>query len=138
MNYQIPTSAATWVEPTAGFEYTISRYTAGADQFGLADGSLVRLQGGARLGFESAWNGLRVSTVATGLLYDDVVVSGGALPSAPPNPNILADQGLLRAEGILTLNVDHGKGVTSFVQADVEGGKGLFGAGAKAGVRVAW
>ena len=83
MNYRILTSAATWVEPTAGFEYTISQYAAGADQFGLADGSLVRLQGGARFGFESAWNELRVSTMATGLLYDDVLVSGGVLPSAP-------------------------------------------------------
>ena len=137
VNYRILTSAATWVEPTAGFEYTISQYAAGAYQFGLADGSLVRLQGGARFGFESAWNGLRVSTVATGLLYHDVLVSGGVLPSAP-NPKILADQGLLRAEGILTLNFDHGNGVTSFVQADVEGGKGLFGAGGKAGVRIAW
>jgi len=137
VNYRILTSAATWVEPTAGFEYTISQYAAGAYQFGLADGSLVRLQGGARFGFESAWNGLRVSTVATGLLYHDVLVSGGVLPSAP-NPKILADQGLLRAEGILTLNFDHGNGVTSFVQADVEGGKGLFGAGGKVGVRIAW
>jgi hypothetical protein len=128
---------ATWVEPTAGFEYTISRYAAGADQFGLADGSLFRLQGGTRWGFEGAWNGLGLSIVATGLLYNDVLVSGGVLASAP-NPQILADQGLLRAEGILTLNVDHGNGVTSFVQADVEGGKGLFGAGAKVGVRVAW
>lgn len=75
--------------------------------------------------------------MATGLLYDDVLVSGSVLPSAP-NPKILAYQGLLRAEGILTLNLDHGNGVTSFVQADVEGGKGLFGAGGKVGVRVAW
>jgi hypothetical protein len=137
VNYRVPTGAANWVEPTAGFEYTISRYAAGADQFGLAYGSQFRLQSGARLGFEGAWNGLGISIVGTGLLYDDVLVSGGVLPSAP-NPQILADQGLLRAEGILTLNVDHGNGVTSFVQADVEGGKGLFGAGAKVGVRVAW
>jgi hypothetical protein len=137
VNYRFPTGSTTWVEPTAGFEYVISRYAAGADQFGLADGSLFRLQGGARLGLEGAWNGLAISTVATGLLYDDVLVSGGVLASAP-NPQILADQGLLRAEGILTLNFDHGTGVTSFVQADLEGGKGLFGAGGKVGVRVAW
>jgi hypothetical protein len=137
VNYRIPTGAATWVEPTAGFEYTISRYASGANQFGLADGALLRLQGGARLGFEGAWNGLGISIGATGLLYDDVLVTGGVLPSAP-NPQILADQGLLRAEGILTVNFDHGNGVTSFVQADLQGGKDLFGAGGKVGVRVAW
>jgi hypothetical protein len=137
VNYRLPTSAATWVEPTAGFEYVISRYAAGADQFGLADGSLFRLQGGARLGFEGVWNGLGISTVVTGLLYDDVLVSGGVLASAP-NPQILSDQGLLRAEGIFTLNFNHGNGVTSFIQADLEGGKDLFGAGGKVGVRVAW
>ena len=137
MNYRIPTGAATWVEPTAGLEYIISRYASGANQFGLADGALLRLQGGARLGFEGAWNGLGISIVATGLLYDDVLVTGGVLPSAP-NPQILADQGLLRAEGILTVNFDHGNGVTSFVQADLQGGKDLFGAGGKVGVRVAW
>ena len=41
VNHRILTSAATWVEPTAGFEYTISQYAAGADQFGLAGGSLA-------------------------------------------------------------------------------------------------
>jgi hypothetical protein len=111
VNYRFPTGATTWVEPTAGFEYTISRYAAGADQFGLADGSLFRLQGGARLGFEGTWNGLGISTVVAGLLYDDVLVSGGVLPSAP-NPQILADQGVLRAEGILAVNFNHGNGVT--------------------------
>jgi hypothetical protein len=137
VNYRFPTSAMTWVEPTGGFEYVISRYAAGADQFGLADGSLFRLQGGARLGFDGVWNGLGISTVVTGLLYDDVLVNGGALASAP-NPEILSDQGLLRGEGILTLNFNHGNGVTSFVQAELEGGKDLFGAGGKLGVRVAW
>ena len=69
LNYRIPTGATTWVEPTAGFQYTISHYASGADQFGLADGTLLRLQGGARFGFEGAWNGVRMTTVVTGLLY---------------------------------------------------------------------
>ena len=82
-------------------------------------------------------HGRDISTVLTGLLYDDVLVSGGVLASAP-NPQILSDQGLLRGEGILTLNFNHGNGVTTFVQAELEGGKDLFGAGGKVGVRVAW
>jgi hypothetical protein len=137
VNYRIPTGATIWVEPTAGFQYTISRYASGADQFALADGTLLRLQGGARFGFEGAWNGVRMTTVATGLLYDDVLVSGGVLASAP-NPLILSDEGKLRAEGILTLNFYLGNGVNSFVQADLQGGEGLFGVGGKVGARVAW
>jgi hypothetical protein len=137
VNYRIPTGATTWVEPTAGFEYKISDYASGADQFGLADGTLLRLQGGARFGFEGAWNGVRMSMVVTGLLYDDVLVAGGVLANSP-NPLILADEGKLRAEGILALNFYHGNGVNSFVQADLVGGEGLFGVAGKAGVRLAW
>jgi hypothetical protein len=137
LNYRIPTGATTWVEPTAGFQYTISHYASGADQFGLADGTLLRLQGGARLGFEGAWNGVRMTTVVTGLLYDDVLVSGGVLASAP-NPLIFSDEGKLRAEGILTLDFHHGNGANTFVQADLQGGDGLFGVGGKVGARVAW
>jgi autotransporter-like protein len=137
VNYRIPTSAITWIEPTGGFQYVMSRYASGADQFGLADGELLRLQGGARFGFESIWNGVRVTTVATGLLYDDVVVTGGQLATAP-NPLILSEQGKLRAEGILTLNVYHGNGLNSFVQADLRGGEGLFGATGKVGARFTW
>jgi hypothetical protein len=55
-----------------------------------------------------------------------------------PNPLILSEQGKLRAEGILTLNVYHGNGVNSFVQADPRGGEGLFGATGKAGARFVW
>jgi hypothetical protein len=137
VNYRIPTGAATWIEPTGGFQYVMSRYASGADQFNLANGELLRLQGGARFGLESIWNGVRVTTVATGLLYDDVLVRGGQLATAP-NPLILSQEGKLRAEGIFTLNVYHGNGVNSFVQADLRGGEGLFGATGKVGARVVW
>jgi hypothetical protein len=137
VNYRIRTSATTWVEPTGGFHYMVSDYASGADQLGLADGTVLRLQGGARFGFEGLWNGLPMTAVVTGLLYDNVRITGGVLASAP-NPLILSDEGKLRGEGLLTLNLLHGNGVSSFVQADLRGGEGLFGAGGKAGVRVAW
>jgi hypothetical protein len=137
VNYRMPTSATTWVEPTGGFEYTISDYASGADQFGLASGTLFRLQGGTRLGFEGSWYGMPTTMVLTGLLYDDVDVTGGVLANSP-NPEILSDEGKLRGEGILALNFDHGNGLSSFVQGEVEGGEGLIGAAGKAGVRLAW
>jgi hypothetical protein len=137
VNYRFPVSGNIWTEPTAGIQYTLSDYASNADQLGLADGYLVRLQAGERFGVEGTWNTVRMTTVFTGILYDNVVVSGGALQNAP-NPLILADQGKLRAEGILTLNFYQGNGVYYFLQADLWGGEGLFAAGGKMGFRVAW
>ena len=137
VNYRVPTGAITWIEPTAGFQYTRSDYAAGADQLGLADGTALRLQGGARFGFEGAFNGVRMTTVLTGLIYDYVSVTGGVLASSP-NPLILSQEGKLRGEGIGALNFYYGNGVNSFVQANLQGGEGMFGVGAKVGARVAW
>ena len=135
VNYRFRTGATTWVEPTAGFQYTASSYASNAEQFGLADGSLLRLQGGAHFGFESAWNGVRLTTVVTGLLYDDVLVNGGVLANAP-NPLLLSDEGKLRGEGVFTLNFYGRNGLNSFIQADLQGGEGLFSVGGKVGVRI--
>ena len=140
INYRFPLSRALWIEPTAGFQHTRSIYGSGAAALGLADGSLLRLQGGARLGVESMWNTVGVTTVLTGLLYDNVIITGGAIQSGTfaNNPVIISDEGKLRAEGIFTLNFNFGNGLTSFVQANVRGGEDLFGAGGKGGVRVVW
>jgi hypothetical protein len=78
-----------------------------------------------------------MTTVVTGLLYDNVAVSGGVLANSP-NPLILSGEGKLRGEGIFRLNFYHGNGVNTFVQADLQGGESLFGAGGEAGVRLAW
>jgi Autotransporter beta-domain len=137
VNYRFPVSGNVWTEPTAGVQYTRSDYASDADQLGLTDGSVLRLQAGARFGVEGTWDAVRMTTVFTGLLYDNVAVSGGALQNAP-NPLILADQGKLRAEGILALNFYQGNGVFYLLQADLWGGEGLFAAGGKMGVRVAW
>jgi hypothetical protein len=138
VNYRWPAAANIWVEPTAGFQYTRSDYAANAGVAGLADGSLLRLQGGARLGIESSWNTVRMTTVVTALLYDNVSVSGGLIQTSPANPVILSDQGKLRAQGILALNFQHGNGISSFLQGDIRGGDALIGAGGKAGVRMVW
>ncbi len=137
VNYRFPISGHFWTEPTAGIQYTRLDYASDADQFGLADGSVLRLQAGERFGVEGTWDAVQMTTVFTGLLYDNVAVTGGALPNAP-NPLILADQGKLRAEGILTLIFYQGKGVSYLLQADLWGGEGLFAAGGKMGVRIAW
>jgi Autotransporter beta-domain len=137
VNYEIPIDKISWVEPTVGLAYAILSYGPGADQFALADGSVTRLQAGARFGVEGAWDGMRMTTIVTGLLWDNVSVAGGVFANAA-NPLILADQGKLRAEGIVALNFYQPNGVSYLLLVDVQGGEGLFAVGAKAGVRAAW
>jgi hypothetical protein len=154
LNYRFDLYPNFWMEPTVGFAYTNSSYGSGAAQLGLANGNLVRLQGGARFGTSILLsNGVLMTPMLTGLAYNDVVVQGGVLPgfglqpsgAASVNPllqgnNLLAqsDQYFMRGEGILTLNFDFGNGMSSFVLGDVYGGAHLFGAGGRAGIRYQW
>src|ERR1019366_8641376 len=123
-------------------QYTNSSYGSNAANLGLADGNLVMVQGGARFGTTALINNrVLMTTTLTGLAYDDVLVAGGFIPAAAFNgQNLLvqADQGKVRGRGVLAFNFDCGQGVTSFVQGEVRGGSGLFGAGGKAGVRYVW
>jgi len=135
--YRFPMSAAVWVEPTVGYRYTNSNYDAGAAALGLQDGYDWRVQGGARLGIESFWNSVHVTTTITGLAYSDVKIVGGPIASGSFNGTILpSDQGKVRGEGIFLSNFDFGRGFSTFVQGEVRGGSGLFGAGGRIGARL--
>jgi hypothetical protein len=142
LNYRFILNPIFWVEPTVGAQYTHSAYGANAADFGLANGDLVMVQGGARFGATTLLADRVLTTlILTGLAYDDVLVSGGFIPGASFLANNLlaqSDQGFLRGRGILALNFDFGQGVNSFVQGEVRGGEHLFGAGGKAGIRVQW
>jgi hypothetical protein len=139
--YRFPVSTAVWLEPTVGYRYTNSSYDSGAAALGLQDGYDWRVQGGGRLGIESFWNSVHVTTVITGLAYSDVKIvggpiTGGAGTSFVGTTVLPSDQGKVRGEGIFLANFDYGRGFSTFVQADVRGGSGLFGAGGRAGARV--
>jgi hypothetical protein len=141
LNYRFDLYPNFWVEPTVGALYTNSSYGSGAAQLGLDTGNLVRVQGGARFGITTLLNNILMTTVLTGLAYDDVLVSGGFIPVgafAGNNLLVQSDQGFVRGLGMVALNFDFGNGVSSFVQGDVYGGAHLIGAGGKAGVRVQW
>ena len=136
-------SNATWVEPTAGLKYYIADYDSDAAALGLADGHVLRLQGGARLGTQFFWNNVVVTPVLTGLVYDDVIVSGLALTDAAfigtaGGIASAATEGKVRGQGIGAVKFDYGNGLSSFVQADVRGGSDYFGYGGRAGVRFVW
>jgi hypothetical protein len=142
LNYRFNVYPNFWIEPTVGTQYTNSSYGSGAAQLGLDDGNLVMVQGGARFGTSTLIdNHILMTTTLTGLAYDDVLVAGGFIPAAAfegQNLLVQADQGHVRGRGILALNFEFGQGISSFVQGEARGGKGLFGAGGKAGVRVQW
>ncbi len=142
LNYRFALYPSFWIEPTVGAQYTNLSYGSGAAGLGLDDGDLVMVQGGARVGTTTLINNrILMTTTLTGLAYDNVQISGGFIPGAAfAGNNILrqADEGQVRGRGVLALNADFGQGLTSFVQGEVRGGKGLFGAGGKAGVRYQW
>jgi hypothetical protein len=140
VNYRFPLTAASWVEPTAGVQLTYSDYDASAAALGLTNGHLIKVQGGARYGFDSYFGNARLTTSITGLAYSDVDVTGGFIQNVAFGNNalIINDQGLLRGEGILAFNLAYADGVSLFALGDVRGGKDLFGVGGKAGVRYQW
>jgi hypothetical protein len=135
--YRFPISAAVWAEPTVGYRYTNSNYDAGATALGLQDGYDWRVQGGARLGFESFWNSVHVTTTITGLAYSDVKIVGGPIAGGSFAGTILpSDEGKVRGEGIFLANFDYGRGFSTFAQAEVRGGSGLIGGGGRIGARL--
>ncbi|MDQ6869066.1 MAG: autotransporter outer membrane beta-barrel domain-containing protein [Pseudomonadota bacterium] len=142
LNYRFNVYPNFWIEPTVGAQYTNSSYGLGAAQLGLDDGNLVMVQGGARFGTSTLIdNHILMTTTLTGLAYDDVLVAGGFIQAAAfegQNLLVQADRGQVRGRGILAFNFDFGQGISTYVLGEARGGKGLFGAGGKAGVRVQW
>jgi len=142
LNYEFILAPSLWLEPTVGALYTHSAYGNGAQDFGLADADLVRVQGGARLGIPVMLDARTLmTTTVTGLAYSDVLVAGGFVPGAAflaSNLLAQADQGQVRGRGVVAVNLDYGNGVNSFIQGEARGGKGLFGAGGRVGIRIVW
>ena len=140
LNYRFALSPSAWVEPTAGFNYTYSLYDNAAQAMGLASGYVLRLQDGARLGWDFLWHDVHITPTITGLLYDDVTVTGGPIVNAAfvGGQLLPSDEGKLRGEGILAVNLDFGKGLSSFVSGAIYGGEDLFGGGGTAGFRYQW
>ena len=78
-NYRIPLGVGRYFEPTAGVIYADFNYDTGAAAFGFADSTATRLHGGARLGVETMWGNIRATTTLTGIAYNYVQVTGGAV-----------------------------------------------------------
>jgi hypothetical protein len=128
-----------WLEPTAGFRYTNTTYGNGAVLFGLEDGELWRVQGGARVGTGGIYNGYFWSASLLGLLYDDVSIRGYVTPeTAFFSGPATVDQGKLRALGQLFGTVTDGFGLNYWALLEVRGGEDVFAVGGKIGIRYQW
>jgi hypothetical protein len=140
LTYKIPLSGWMWTAPTAGLRYINSTYSSSAQALGLADGYIFRAQGGVKVGMDSLFNNVRVTTVLTGLLFEDVVVHGNNIQggSFGQEAAILNDQGRIQGEGIAMVNLDFSRGVSASVEGDIYGAQGIFGAGGKVTLHMLW
>jgi hypothetical protein len=144
LNYRIPVTPIVFIEPTVGFRYIRSDYANGAGAlFGLADGEVWRIQGGAKLGANLDYGNVIVTPSVTGLAYSDVAISGGVLnvvggPFTAAGGGVILpdDEGKIRGQGILNINFDWKNGVQAFIEGNVRGGEDLWGYGGRGGIRV--
>jgi hypothetical protein len=74
--YRFDRPGGLWWEPTAGIRYTRSEYSGETVFFGVENGEVFRVQGGARLGVDRSWMGSKITVAVTGLLYSDVMIHG--------------------------------------------------------------
>jgi hypothetical protein len=139
-NYRMDTGGGYWWEPTAGIRFSYSDFGSDAALLGLADGQVLRLQGGVRVGHTALLTGGQVLTTAlTGLLYSDVLVNGFVATSAGlPSGAAEVDEGKLRVMGVAQLRLERPDGISYYGQADIRGGEDVIGYGGKVGMRLEW
>jgi hypothetical protein len=140
LSYKIPLSGWMWIAPTGGLLYINSTYASSAQALGLADGYIFRAQGGAKVGMDSLFNNAHVTTVLTGLLFNDVIVHGNNIQAGSfgQDAAILNDQGRIQGEGVAMINLDFGGGKSASIEGDIYGARGIFGTGGKATLRMVW
>ncbi len=125
-----------FVEPTAGYTYNRVSFGGDAAVLGLTSGDVVRLQGGARVGTTFDWLGVQFEPYVLGLVYDNVVETG--TPLSTLGVTGLTDEGLLRGQFDVDLDMDFGHGWTSFVRGEVSFGEYLLAGSFFAGARKQW
>lgn len=129
------------LEPTIGFRATFIDYERPTGTLPLAvqDGSILRLQAGARL-IDSRLlaSGERASLTLTGLLYSDVRIDGlTPINSVGFNPSAV-NEGKLRALASIGYSLARQDGWTFTAQGEVRGGEHVVGAAGKLSLRYEW
>ncbi len=139
--YRFEFSGNMFIEPTFGVRYTHTDFGSaeGNLPLGFRDGDAFRIQGGARVGIAGLLPNGDVGVVAlTGLLYNDVAITGfSAVNSGGFNPAEI-DEGETRALGQLSMSIVQQSGWTYTAQGEVRGGDDLRAFGGKFLMRYDW
>jgi hypothetical protein len=119
-----------WFEPTAGFTYSQISVPGGG-----VNGSSLEVHGGARIGTETVWNGIRVQPQLEGIAFtlasQTVAVPGGAVAPA-------SQKGMLGGRGAAKWSFLWSSNFSSFVEAHVRGVDSTLGFGTTGGLRWTW
>jgi len=134
LNYKSDLNRSWWLEPTVGTLHTNTAWNGTAHDLGLTDGDTWRVQGGARLGWNTVWNTVQVDSTLAALAYDDVSIRGGTI-STVAAPLVPTDEGKVFGQLIGKLNFDYGNGLSSYLEGEVRGREGVFGAAGRVGLR---
>jgi hypothetical protein len=126
-----------WIEPTVGVSNISTQWNSAALATGLTNGNDVRVRGGARFGWPSSWNNVPVEYTVGTYLYDDVSITGGTVASAIA-PLVPSDQGLVFGQLVSKASFDWGKGLSSYVEAEIRGSTNIVGVAGRAGARYQW
>ena len=135
--YKFQTNNAWWVEPTAGISYNTDVWDSGSAAMGFQNGTVWHGQIGARIGTSYDWNGVEINPTLTAILYDDFIVTGNTLVSAAFGPTTLVptDEGYIFGQVIGRLTFDWGRGLSSYVEAELRGSGIEYGAAGRIGLR---
>jgi hypothetical protein len=120
-----------FIEPTVGSTYT-DFYTA---NFGMWTGSSTEVHGGARVGCEFMFAGVKLQPSISGAAFEIVNVSGGGGVAAAGLPNVVAQLNKLGGRGSGKINFIWTDSFSSYIEAHASGVAGTQTVGVQGGLR---
>jgi hypothetical protein len=134
--YKLDITKNIFFEPTIGFIYTYSQYADVAVPGVFNNGYDWRAQAGGRFGSWFDWNSIHFSSSLQALAYDDVKITGTTLQ----NVGLVApsDEGKTRGQIDGVLDMDFGRGLSSYLRGEIRFGEDLFAYAFKGGIRYQW
>ena len=134
IQYKFDLSGAWWVEPTVGGNLANTPFSNAL----MINGGTTTIQGGARVGTELQWNGIRVQPTLTGLAFSNTRVVTGGFDTAGV---VVTDKGQLWGKGIAKVNFEFSKNFSAWIEGSLRGTSGTVSTTAYtglAGLRLAY
>ncbi len=136
IGYHFAFPSGYWMEPLVGGSYSYSTYGSNAAALGLQDGQNLRLQGGLRLGLTKAYDRGIWTASLTNLAYSDVMIRGFVTNADGLSAGyLLADQGKLRLQSILSSKISFQNGLSVFLECQGRFGNEYLAYGGRFGTR---